>query len=80
MYPRRSEFAPGFGPIYRLIEVRAIVALEFFPVRPPARHRRHSAAFRARYAVVLTLLVFLRVMLTVSRFSHDVLAQGLRKA
>jgi hypothetical protein len=42
----RSEFVSGFVPVYRLVKVRAIVALEFFPVRPPARHRRAALCNR----------------------------------
>ena len=53
-----------------------MVVLKFLPVRRPARHRCRSAAFRAGYAVVLSLLVYLRVMLTTSRFRHDFLAKG----
>ena len=52
------------------IKVRAIVALVLFPVRGPAC-RGPGAAFRASYAIVLFLLVYLGVTLAVSRFRHD---------
>jgi hypothetical protein len=49
--------------------VRAIVALVLFPVAVL------PAAFRAGYAVVRFFLVYLRVMLAVSRFRHDFLVK-----
>jgi hypothetical protein len=55
-----------------------MVALEFFPVCPPARRR--SAAFRAGYDIVLFRPVDLCVMRSASWFRHDVLANELRNA
>jgi hypothetical protein len=75
-----SEFVPRFGSVQRLIKVRAIVALVLLPVSRPARRHWPRAAFRAGYAMVRSFLVYLRVMLTVSRFSHDFLVEVPRKA
>jgi len=55
-----------------------MVALEFFPVCPPARRR--SAAFRAGYDIVLFRPVDLCVMRSASWFRHDVFANELRNA
>jgi hypothetical protein len=68
---RCLEFVSGFGHVLWLIEIRAMVALELFPIRRPARRRSFGAAPRAGLAAVGSFPFDLRVIVMVSGLRHD---------